>query len=185
MTQENMTFNHSLYHRETSSIALSQCQLIYEYFYDALENNADNLKKTHLFNGRYENIYLKNVTFEPLTNVLTDAKNQAAILLSTTINELSMDFWFNDMPPSHITDWHRHDVMDERLSGVFYIHVPNNSGDLLLKNKKEIVRIKPKDNDFVFFEPDVNHYVEENKSSTSRLSIGMNFGFLNDKEEGH
>lgn len=178
-----MTFNHSLYHRVGSSNDLSQCQLIYDYFYHAMQTDSPELNKTHFFHGRYENIYLKNNNFAPLALLLTDAKQQAAKVLNCQSDELSMDFWFNDMPPKHITDWHRHDVLDERLSGVFYVHIPENSGNLLLKNKPTIECVIPKENDFVFFKPDANHYVEENKSSQSRLSIGMNFGFIADKDE--
>ncbi len=183
MTQENKTFNHSLYHRVSSSLDLTQCTLINDFFYNALKSNSDELVKTHFFHGRYENIYLKNNQFEPLNNLIIDAKKHAAQLLNCHTNELSMDYWFNDMPPKHITDWHRHDVMDERLSAVYYVKVPQHSGDLLLKDKPTQQRIHPKANDFVFFAPNIKHCVEENKSSQSRLSIGMNFGFSADKED--
>jgi len=182
MTQENMTFNHSLYHRVHSQLDSSQCIIINDFFYNALKTNSSDLVKTHYFHGRYENIYLKSNAFESLTQLLNDAKYHAAALLNCKPNELSMDYWFNDMPPKHITDWHRHDVMDERLSGVFYVRVPKHSGDLLLKGKATTQRIKPQGNDFIFFAPNIEHSVEENKSSQSRLSIGMNFGFIEDKD---
>lgn len=188
MTQTRKSFNHTLYHRVTSSLDKEQCSLIHEYFYHTLETDSNELKKSHFFHGRYENIYIKNVKFELLITLLADAKQQAAKLLNCHANDLSMDFWFNDMPPKHITDWHRHDVMDEKLSGVYYLLVPAKSGDLLLKdaslkNKLCIKRISPTANDFVFFNPDIEHYVEENKSNQSRLSIGMNFGLIADKED--
>ena len=183
MTQENMTFNHALYHRVSSLLDASQCLLIHDFFYNALDSDSNDLVKTHFFHGRYENVYLKNNTFKPLNQLLSDAKDHAAGLLNCQPSELSMDYWFNDMPPKHITDWHRHDVMDEQLSGVYYVTVPENSGDLLLKSKATTQRIKPRQNYFVFFAPNINHSVEENKSPQSRLSIGMNFGFIADKED--
>lgn len=182
MTQDNMTFNHSLYHRVTNAIEPSQCHLIHDYFYHALKADPNGLIKTHFLHGRYENIYLKNNQFEPLIKLLNNAKYQAALLLKCRTYELSMDFWFNDMPPNHITAWHRHDVLDERLSAVFYVTIPAHSGKLLLKDKPTTASIIPKENDLLFFKPNINHCVEENKSSQSRLSIGMNFGFLCDKE---
>jgi len=183
MTQENITFNHVLYHRVSSLLNASQCPLIHDFFYSALTSGSKALVKTHYFHGRYENITIKNTTFEPLEHLLIDAKNHAAELLDCKSSELSMDYWFNDMPPKHITDWHRHDVMDEQLSGVFYVTVPEKSGDLLLKNEPTTQRIQPTPNDFVFFTPNIDHCVEENKSTKSRLSIGMNFGFIVDKED--
>ena len=183
MTQENSHFNHTLYHHVSSSLEHSQCQLIVDYFYHALSIDSSALTKTHYFHGRYENIYLTAPQFKPINHLLNDAKHQAAILLNCKSDDLSIDFWFNDMPPNHITDWHKHDVMDEQLSAVFYLLIPKASGDLLIKNNKAIERIHPKENDFVFFNPDIEHSVEKNKSSLSRLSIGMNFGFLSDKED--
>jgi len=182
MTQENMTFNHSLYHRVTSLLDLSQCLLINDFFYNALDTDSNELVKTHFFHGRYENIYLKNNTFKPLNQLLSDAKSHAAGLLNCQPSELSMDYWFNDMPPKHITDWHQHDVMDEQLSAVYYVTVPEHSGNLLLKTESTQQCIKPQANDFVFFAPNISHSVEENKSDQCRLSIGMNFGFKADKD---
>lgn len=175
-------FNHTVYHRETRHCDSGEPQKISDFFYQQLNSNAQNLNKTHFFKGRYENIYLKDSQFLPLKNFEHNAKSLAAQLLQCEAQELSMDYWFNDMPPHHITDWHRHDVMDERLSGVYYLKIPKKSGDLLLKSSDSIHTIHPKENDFVFFKPDANHYVEENQSEHSRLSIGMNFGFMNDKE---
>ncbi len=182
MTQDKLTFNHSIYHRVPGRQNKKQCELIAEYFYHALATDAPALEKSHFFHGRYENIYLKDKHFTPLNTLLNDAKEYAANILKCTYDELGMDYWFNDMPPKHITDWHRHDVMDEQLSGVFYLVIPENSGHLLLKGTSGIERVIPKQNDFVFFMPDIEHFVEENKSPHSRLSIGMNFGYLADKE---
>ncbi|MBL7003316.1 MAG: hypothetical protein ISR69_04760 [Gammaproteobacteria bacterium] len=180
---KSLTFNHSLYHRVSSPTKQQRCEQIQQYFYDALNNDSKVLEKTHFFNGRYENIYFKDPDFQAMNALVTEVKNHVAEVLSCSAKEISMDFWFNDMPPGHVTDWHRHDVMDEKLSGVFYVKVPQNSGDLLIEEGTEIERIKPKENDFVFFKPDQNHYVERNKSDESRLSIGMNFGYLHDKED--
>ncbi len=183
MTQVNKAFNHSLYHRVNSNIARAQCALISDYFYNAFNCDSELLQKSHFFHGRYENIYLKDNAFKPLQHLLINATQFAAQLLNCEPHTLSMDFWFNHMAPKHITDWHRHDVMDEKLSAVFYLKVAHKSGDLLLKNAEKIERIHPKENDFIFFSPDVEHSVEENISNQSRLSIGMNFGFISDKED--
>jgi len=85
-------------------------------------------------------------------------------------------FWLNEMEPGHVTLAHRHDEDDELLSGVYYIHVAENSGDLMLEQGGVTTRISPQAGMLVLFPPDVLHHVTENLSTETRLSIGMNFG---------
>ena len=80
------------------------------------------------------------------------------------------------MPPGAITTKHSHDDDDELLSCVYYVAVPDNSGDLIIHTDNENLRINPEEGMFVFFKPDVMHEVTENLSSESRLSIAINFG---------
>jgi len=83
------------------------------------------------------------------------------------------------MQAGHSTSTHTHEEDDELLSGVYYISVPKESGDLILgdvsKDEKRI-RITPEEGEFIFFSPKLLHAVEENQSSELRLSIGVNFG---------
>ena len=132
-------------------------------------------KKTHLFEGRYENIYIPRVSFPEIEGLLAEAQQFAQQILSLD-KRPDMGFWFNEMHHGHRTLPHRHDDDDELLSGVFYLSVPQNSGDLLLGQGDEIERIKPQVGMFVFFAPSLIHEVEQNNSSEMRLSIGMNFG---------
>ena len=48
---------------------------------------------------------------------------------------LPMDeFWFNIAGPGESTGWHDHKERSE-LSGVYYLHVPDNSGDIHFRKK--------------------------------------------------
>ena len=139
------------------------------------EHSSD-IKRSHLFNDRYENIYLD----ENHIPEIKELREKAIIFASQVIKSenIKAGLWFNYMPPSSITLPHSHDDYDELMSAVYYVTTPENSGNLLLHHKSETITIVPKAGLFVFFKPDVIHEVSENKSSENRLSIGFNFGPL-------
>jgi len=135
---------------------------------------SPDIKRSHLFDGRYENIYLDESHIPELKALRQEAVFFATQLIDT--DNLQAGLWFNHMPPGSVTLPHRHDDDDELLSAVYYISVPQNSGDLLIHNNDEIITIVPEESLFVFFKPDVVHEVSQNKSAENRLSIGINFG---------
>jgi uncharacterized RmlC-like cupin family protein len=142
-------------------------------------NEREDIKKTHLFDGRYENIYLTEQHIPQLTGLIAEAVEHAEDILQT--KNLRAGYWFNYMPPGSKTTLHTHDDDDELLSAVYYVDTPDNSGDLIIhqpgsSDPEDMITITPEAGDFVFFKPDVPHEVSENKSSDSRLSIGINFG---------
>lgn len=132
-------------------------------------------KKTHRFEGRYENIYIQRDAYPEIEPLLTEAQQLAQQLLNL-YKCPDLGFWFNEMHYGDRTLAHRHDDDDELLSGVLYLVTPVNSGDLLLGQGDNILRIKPKAGMFVFFAPNLIHEVEQSNSADMRLSIGMNFG---------
>jgi len=134
------------------------------------------LQRTHYFEGRYENIYVGKDRIPALKPVLQAACQGAARFLQQAEINLSVGFWINDMGPGHVTVPHSHDEDDELVSAVYYVKVPENSGDLVLTRGVAVTRITARQGMFVFFAPDVMHEVTENKSGETRLSIGMNFG---------
>ena len=143
--------------------------------YNVYRDDAD-IKRTHLFNGRYENVYLTARHVPELGLLLDEANAHAKQVLG--INKVKSGCWINDMPPGAITTAHRHDDDDELLSGVYYVDVPENSGQLILHHEGKLDVIQPEAGLFIFFSPDVVHEVTENLSNAHRISIGMNFGSL-------
>ncbi len=146
------------------------------------QGNID-IKKTHLFGGRYENIYLTEQHIPELKILLQEAIKLAENILNT--EGMRAGYWFNYMPPESSTMLHSHDDDDELLSAVYYVHTPKDSGDLILYEDRSgasanKIAIKPEAGQFIFFKPDVRHEVTKNNSSEHRLSIGINFG-LNPK----
>jgi ectoine hydroxylase-related dioxygenase (phytanoyl-CoA dioxygenase family) len=58
---------------------------------------------------------------------------------------------------------------------VYYVSVPENSGNLIIHEGDKRHVIHPQEGMFVFFAPDVVHEVSRNMSSEDRLSIAINF----------
>lgn len=139
----------------------------------------DDIRKTHLFEGRYENIYLDENHIPQLKAVIEEATERAAQVLQEDgidVSKLRAGYWFNYMPTGATTTLHTHDDDDELLSCVYYVTVPEDSGNLIIYDGKEKIEIDSQTGDFVFFKPDVRHEVSRNNSTEHRLSIGMNFG---------
>ena len=139
-------------------------------------NETDFKEKTHLFNGRYENIYLDVDKIPELKIVVKAALENAAEILNVKKENLALGFWLNEMNPGDITTAHTHDDDDELLSCVYYVRVPDNSGDLIITKNNHKTIIKPVEGNFIFFSPDTLHEVSSNESMQSRLSIAFNFG---------
>lgn len=155
--------------------SFSSCnQVIIEQYQQLLANGK--ARKTHFFEGRYENTYIDRVllthTQDLFSEILTIAQQ-----ITGANRKLRMGFWFNEMQPGFRTVAHTHEEDDELLSGVYYLKVPKNSGDLLLGKGDNQSQITPNEGDCIFFSPDLMHEVLPNESAEMRLSIGMNFGY--------
>ena len=146
-------------------------------------HNDQDIRKTHLFEGRYENIYLNEQHIPALNLLISEALTLAEKILER--KNLHAGYWFNYMPPGATTTLHTHDDDDELLSCVYYVNVPENSGNLIIYDDTEDagqnkIEIKSRTGDFIFFKPDVRHEVTKNNSAEFRLSIAFNFGLNND-----
>jgi len=133
-------------------------------------------RKTHEFFGRYENIYIDAAKIPAISQVLRMVTEIAAEILQQPAEGLKAGLWFNLMQPGDRTTLHRHDDDDELLSAVYYVKVPENSGELVLVKPPMHCRVTPEEGLFVFFPPDMPHEVTENLSQHSRISLGINIG---------
>lgn len=138
----------------------------------AAQNRAD-IKKTHFFNGRFENVYLTNAHAPLLADLKKEAGELAARILGRPIGK--MGCWCNAMGPGAETTLHSHDDDDEVLSGVYYVRVPSQSGELVIHTETGPVKHPPREGQWVFFSPRTPHAVLKNRSSGLRLSIAFNF----------
>jgi hypothetical protein len=137
------------------------------------------IKRTHLFDGRYENIYVGTEQVPAMASIVEQACLAAKAFLRPSY-PLRAGFWFNAMYPGHVTTVHSHDDDDECLSGVYYVTAPENSGNLILHTEEGLFTLPPRAGRFVFFPPEMPHEVSENQGTEFRLSVGMNFGPLSD-----
>jgi hypothetical protein len=175
-------FSDAPYTRRISQLTSDQLDNIDAYLQELLAKDSALLKQTHHFHGRFENIYLAQHDHADLTQLMAESVGFCAEMLDVSSEELSISYWFNLMQPGDVTTLHRHDDFDELISGVVYLKVPENSGDLILqaKNQDEII-LTPISGNYIYFDPKTPHAVGENQSDRHRLSIGMNLGLKANK----
>jgi len=139
--------------------------------------DADVERRTHLVDGRFENIYPRPGAVPALEPVLAAARRFGARILGCDPGALRLGWWFNAMPPGAVTGLHSHDEDDEQLSAVYYVSVPRDSGTLRLDAGARGWRaIVPRAGRFVLFAPAMAHEVTRNASTDLRLSVGLNMG---------
>ena len=151
---------------------------LYERFMDL--SGTDRVRQSHHFDGRFENIYMEEADIPDMATVMNVLKQQASQLLDIPVESLKAGFWFNAMEAGHRTTLHHHDENDELLSAVYYIRVPENSGDLILYDDDMRVSIQPQEGKMVMFSPKLLHEVTAHRGSGLRLSVAMNVGPVGD-----
>ena len=139
------------------------------------KDDKDN-QNSHFFEERFENIYISQEKIPELGKVVEKIKSHAADITGIQEKYLQIGYWFNFMRPGERTLPHSHDEDDELLSCVYYISVPENSGQLYLGEQESQVVIEPRETLMVFFPPTLIHHVGINRSESNRLSIGVNIG---------
>lgn len=132
--------------------------------------------KSHFFEGRYENIYISEENIRGLATLLATIKSKAASVLLIPVGELKLGFWFNLMQQGDVTLSHSHDDDDELLSGTYYLQVPSGSARLLIHHPHSTTTIEPREGQFVFFHPAVEHEVTQHQAKMARISLGFNIG---------
>lgn len=141
---------------------------------------SERVRRTHYFEGRFENSYVDAADIPDIASVLALVKEHAGRHLGRTAESLKVGFWFNAMGPGQRTLPHHHDENDELLSAVYYIRVPENSGDLILHDAGSSICIRPQEGKLVLFAPTVLHEVTINHSPELRLSVAFNIGPLDE-----
>ena len=100
------------------------------------------------------------------------------IFKELTHNEFDIiELWFNKYHKGGYVESHRHDSeMSEKelkkrwLTGVYYFKKPNNSGNLVINDKK----IDIKEDDFVVFDITDAHHTTKNMSKEDRIVFSLN-----------
>jgi len=139
-------------------------------------DDSDWSRRSHYIDGRYENLYLDHARIPELQPVLNTLLHIAANHLGKGSDTLKLGFWFNLMRPGQSTSLHSHDDNDELLSGVYYLDVPSDSGDLVLHRGDQTETVTPREGMLVMFSTELPHQVTVNNSKAARLSLAFNVG---------
>ena len=115
--------------------------LYHDKIINTIYQNRESTTYSHKINGRWENQYI-NIQFFPELRKLfrTGCREGKAILeklLMVPYKELGLpmdQFSFNIASLGESTGWHDHKERSE-LSGVYYLNVPDNSGDIHFRKK--------------------------------------------------
>lgn len=133
-------------------------------------------RRSHLFHGRYENLYIDSSELPGMDIILSEGLSKAAEILKCSKDDLKYGFWLNVMNKGDVTTLHSHDDDDELLSAVYYVQSDEGSAVFHLHSPAEIREVKPVAGRFMFFDPALPHEVTEHLIDTPRISIGINFG---------
>ena len=134
------------------------------------------VQRTHLFHGRYENLYIAAAKLPGLEIILDEALRKAAELLHLPKETIKLGFWLNIMRKGDVTTLHRHDDDDELLSAVYYVQADATSAPFRLHDRGTITEVSPHAGRFMFFNPALPHEVAEQQTDEVRISIGINVG---------
>jgi len=137
---------------------------------------------------------------KPLFNLIwLELKNVADkldLLEHYKLNENTLQFWININNQENYNAIHNHPC--SFLSGVYYVKVPKNSGNIIFHHPNPLMKfwyqqytktlsheshptvfVEPKENKLVIFPSWLEHVVEPNKSKKDRISIAFNIALTN------
>ena len=126
----------------------------------------------------------KSKPFEELINIIKDK----FYIRYNQVIELT-DYWAQVHSQNESTNMHDHvncfDIKNSPdLSGVYYLEVPKDSGDIVFQwpiNKYNQYRrwwVKPKVGDLLLFPSTLDHFVTKNISLEKRIAVSFNFKIL-------
>ena len=101
-----------------------------------------------------------------------DVLKELSNAISEQVNLPFMDMWANLNPPGTYVKRHNHysENHPNSLVGVYYLHKPENSGNLIIEDHE----IDVQQNDLIFFKDTEYHWTLENKSLKNRITISFN-----------
>jgi hypothetical protein len=173
---------HNIYSTNVEEENINIDQILKEFY-----QNTEKYQYTHYIKKRWENIYLSPQDVPSVLPFLSFAMStaleifrdvlephQTLIIPHALLGYEKNEFWFNAASEGQSTRMHNHNEQ-ALVSGVFYLKAPNNSANIFFKSgKDEELKIEPKTGKIVFFPSVLDHYVPENTSSETRISLAFN-----------
>jgi uncharacterized protein (TIGR02466 family) len=171
----------------------------YDFFMDTLNislnkkegriiSNVGGFQTKGFTENDFKNKNIFNDLFiEPVSHFLSSFKVKKQIKINNFI------FWINKNYPKTFNKLHRHG--NNKISGVYYLEVPTQSGSLVFQNGDNIklssevtfddpnfysiYTIAPKKFDLILFFSETLHYVQPNFSNEDRISVAFNIDITN------
>ena len=152
-------------------------RLLYE-----LNLGMGDLSFSHKIGGRWENSYLPIKKVPIVRDIVRQARDLAVNvygkkLLALFESPTGIDhppFWFNLSESGDCTGVHNH-ARESVVSGVYYLEVPIDSGDLFFRaDGEEDFSLLPEAGSLILFPSDLRHGVRMNSSSSKRISLAFN-----------
>ena len=167
---------HEIYSTDVPGEKVDIDQILSELFI-----NKKDYSFSHFIQKRWENIYLDPALVPAVLPVFSlavsfsrQAYDQKLIIPHELLGFKHNEFWFNIAKPGESTGVHNHKDKST-LSGVFYLQIPEKSGHLFFKKgKSHEVEFQVKTGQMVLFPSILNHYVSENRSKSTRISLAFN-----------
>ena len=139
---------------------------------------------SHKINYRWENQYLDFAYVREVNYIFRQACHLSRYLIKNPLivpnKGLGFDrdeFWFNIAKPGESTGWHDH-KKGSILSGVYYLKVPQNSGNICFRIKQDekwyFYEFESRENMLLLFDSKLEHSVTKNLSNQKRVSIAFN-----------
>ena len=178
-----MFLKHSIFSTTISNKNIDADAILYEF-----QKNIKNHTHTHFINNRWENIYVNPHNIPSVLPLLSEihsiaietfhaklAPHQTLVIPNELLGYEKNEFWFNSAFPGESTGSHNHNGK-AIISGVYYLQVPEDCGNIaFLKGNKEKLEVPVKSGKLLFFQPELDHFVQENMSSKVRISLAFNF----------
>ena len=157
-------------------------QILKEFF-----QNTNKYQYTHYIKNRWENIYLNpqdipavlplisfsiSTALELFRDILKP--HQTLVIPHELLGYEKNEFWFNAASKGESTAMHNH-IENAIVSGVYYLQASNNSANLFFKSgKNNELEIEVETGKIILFPSELDHYVPENQSSETRISLAFN-----------
>ena len=145
--------------------------------YNYKKENPTSVFKSNRGGWQSSSFLYSKPQFFPLCKLIQDIFYSILPNPSRFINGM----WVNISSPTHFNAPHSHGVDEypyNLYSGVIYLKVPQNSGDIVFTNplnQNLAHNITPSNGEIIFFPSSIQHYVEPNLSQEDRISIAFNF----------
>ena len=119
-----------------------------------------------------------NLHTNPLFFSLVKLLNNINLQITNYPNNRISDMWVNISPRHSLNHKHNHGHDIHQLSGVMYLKVPKNSGDLYFYNPlntNHVNHYQPTEGEILIFSQALSHSVGPNLSEEDRISIAFNY----------